>query len=337
MRKIALLGGSFNPIHEGHIAIAKAIHKELCIREIWFLPTVETPLKQNELVDFQHRCRMIQLAIKPYRYMKLSKIEASLPKPSYTLNTVMKLKSLYPDVIFYWIIGYDQYLQLSQWYQIENLKEIIEFIVVNRGNHVIDSEFIELPYFEHEASSSKIRNGDFKFLYPSVQKYIEEKVLYFEDFLPQYYDEKRWVHAKSVAEWCKKIAHYYGIDGNAALLSGYLHDIAKGMTREEMLPIMEHYFPSAVHSDVKIWHQFVGYYYAKYHFNIKNRKLLKAILHHTTGSSKAQLSKILYCADKIDDTRSYDTQEFRNLVFKDLNSAFTSILEKAEFYRNKEE
>ena len=125
MRKIGLFGGSFNPIHDGHIAVAKAVRKEFHLNEIWFLPSVSTPLKEKLQVSFANRCHMISLAIHPYRYMKLSKVEETLPSPSYTFNTVSKLRKQFIDVEFYWIIGYDQYEQLEQWHRIGELKEML--------------------------------------------------------------------------------------------------------------------------------------------------------------------------------------------------------------------
>ena len=67
--RVGLLGGSFDPIHKGHLALAKAILKDGC-QEVWFLPCIQSPLKERQLTDFEDRCKMIQLAIKPYRKMR---------------------------------------------------------------------------------------------------------------------------------------------------------------------------------------------------------------------------------------------------------------------------
>ena len=333
MRKIGLFGGSFNPIHEGHIAVAKAVRKQFQLNEIWFLPSFSTPLKDQLQVSFSDRCHMVSLAIHPYRYMKLSRIEGTLPSPSYTFNTVSKLRKQYPSVEFYWVIGFDQYEQLDQWYRIDELKEMVQFIVVNRGNKSLKSKFLELANFNHPASSTAIREGDFTYLYPTVRNYIAEKVLYFPDFLPKFYSEERWKHALSVAEWAVKIAKVYHLDTNAALLAGYLHDVAKKLHKDEMMPIMEVYFPEYMDMDEKVWHQYVGYYFAKYDFYIKNRQILKAILHHTTGTSSSHFSKMLYCADKIDDTRSFDTKTLRELIMKDIDKGFEQAYTEAEKWR----
>ena len=333
MRKIGLFGGSFNPIHEGHIAVAKAARKQFHFNEIWFLPSFSTPLKYQLQVSFVDRCHMVSLAIHPYAYMKLSRIEESLPSPSYTFNTISKLRKQFPSYEFYWIIGYDQYEQLDQWYRIEELKEIVQFVVVNRGNQHLESKFLQITDFNHPASSTAIREGDFTYLYPTVRDYIAERVLYFPDFLPKFYDEERWKHAVSVAEWSVKIAEVYRLDKNEALLAGYLHDIAKKFAKEEMLPIMETYFVEYLEVSEKVWHQYVGWYYAKYVFFIKNRRILKAILHHTTGTSDSLFSKMLYCADKIDDTRSFDTKALRELIMKDIDKGFKQVYIEAEEWR----
>ena len=82
--RIAVLGGAFDPIHNGHLQIAKQAVKQLRIDEVWFMPSAATPLKQEQAASFQDRAAMISLAIAPYRHMKLCTLEQELEGVSYT-------------------------------------------------------------------------------------------------------------------------------------------------------------------------------------------------------------------------------------------------------------
>ncbi|MCF0113844.1 MAG: nicotinate-nicotinamide nucleotide adenylyltransferase, partial [Erysipelotrichaceae bacterium] len=86
--RIGLFGGSFDPVHNGHIELAKYVRKQCALDEIWFLPTVKTPLKDFKQTDYEDRVAMLKYALKPFKRLKVSTIEATLPIPSYTINTV---------------------------------------------------------------------------------------------------------------------------------------------------------------------------------------------------------------------------------------------------------
>ena len=123
--RIGLLGGSFDPIHKGHLELAKAILKNGC-HEVWFIPCQSSPLKQRTLSSFEDRVNMIKWAIKPFKKMKVCTIEKDLPVPSYTVNTLRELTKKYDhEFIFY--IGYDQANQLHKWKDIDECVKMAEF------------------------------------------------------------------------------------------------------------------------------------------------------------------------------------------------------------------
>ena len=129
MSHIVLFGGSFNPIHSGHLAIARSTLKQLQAHELWFLPTLFTPLKDTEMASFEHRCQMIELMIKPFRKFKISRIEAELKSLSFTYDTVKLLLERYPQHRFTWLIGSDQMMQFKQWHRYKELIGLIAFAV----------------------------------------------------------------------------------------------------------------------------------------------------------------------------------------------------------------
>ena len=339
MKRIGLFGGSFDPIHTGHIEVAKQVRKQLALHEVWFLPTVETPLKKHLIASFSQRCQMIQLAIKPYSYFKLHQEESRLPQPSYTINLVTYLQLKYPDVQFYWIIGDDQYEQLDKWYQIEELKQKVQFVVVNRHLTAIEKnpDYKWVRIAPHPASSSAIRGGDFSYLYPTVVQYINDQVLYYSEFIDQYMSEYRYKHVLAMTELAVDLAKRHAANPNLAKLAGLLHDIAKDMPKEEAFLFMKDYFPEYQEEPEAIWHQYIGAYLAKHKFQVRNKQVLKAIYHHTLGTSSGLLSKIIYCADKTDDTRKYDKTYIRVQANENIHKGFILAKERAQQHQKEKE
>lgn len=115
-RKIGLLGGSFDPIHQGHLNIASQARIEFDLDEIWFIPAGHSPNKEEgKMTSAEIRTAMVALAIADYPYFKLSRIEVDANETSYTYLTLSKLTSMYPDTQFYFIMGADSLDYLEQW------------------------------------------------------------------------------------------------------------------------------------------------------------------------------------------------------------------------------
>lgn len=114
--KTAMLGGSFNPIHYGHIQLAKAVKKELDIDRILMVPTYSTPLKDNsEMILPQHRLNMCKIMCREYLDIFVSEIEIQREGRSYTVDTLKRLKSRHPTDELYLIVGADMFLTLDKW------------------------------------------------------------------------------------------------------------------------------------------------------------------------------------------------------------------------------
>lgn len=129
---IAVLGGTFNPVHNGHIAIAEAALKEFGFSKIVFLPNGNPPHKTKErIIDSSHRCNMIRLAIKDRSEFELSDYEINTKEPSYTVDTQRELKKIYNCPI-YFIIGADSLYTLHRWKSPEILIKECSFIVADR-------------------------------------------------------------------------------------------------------------------------------------------------------------------------------------------------------------
>ncbi|HOY30835.1 MAG TPA: nicotinate (nicotinamide) nucleotide adenylyltransferase [Bacteroidales bacterium] len=121
---IGLYFGSFNPIHNGHLAIAGFLLANTDLDEVWFVVSPQSPFKsESSLLDDDHRYKMVQLAIKKNIRLKACNIEFSLPKPSYTINTLRALEEKYPDKKFALIMGSDNLDNFDKW---KDYKDIID-------------------------------------------------------------------------------------------------------------------------------------------------------------------------------------------------------------------
>jgi nicotinate-nucleotide adenylyltransferase len=191
--KVGIFGGTFDPVHFGHLLLAEQAREAASLHEIWFIPAGEPPHKQGKpLTPAEERKKMVELAVEGHPQFKVNPIELLRSGPSYTVDTIMELKKQNPHVEFFLLVGADMVKNLPKWYKI---KEIIQNVhVIGLGRPGVDHdalpEYIEerlmwIPdAVETNISSSIIRkrlmlNRSVRYLVPdSVYKYIKEQGLY---------------------------------------------------------------------------------------------------------------------------------------------------------------
>lgn len=148
MKKIGLFFGSFNPIHIGHLILANYILENSDMEELWFVVSPQNPFKDKKSLLSDHsRLDMVQLAVKNYPKMRASNIEFSLPKPSYTIDTLTYLKEKYPDYSFALIMGEDNLESLPKWKNSEKLVSDYQIIVYPR---TFEGEKKDNEYLKHQ-------------------------------------------------------------------------------------------------------------------------------------------------------------------------------------------
>lgn len=161
---IGLFGGSFNPIHNGHVRLAKSLLQEAALDEVWFLVSPQNPFKQDQqLLDDDKRLQLVRLALKEEPQLMASDFEFHLPKPSYTWNTLQALEQEYPERKFTLLIGGDNWEAFDKWYRYEDILKRYPIIVYPRkGSKVSDVKFqdsdiqiVETPLIN--ISSTQIR------------------------------------------------------------------------------------------------------------------------------------------------------------------------------------
>ena len=154
MKRIGLFGGSFNPIHNGHIALAQAVQKQCGLDEVWLMVSPQNPLKRNDadLLDDQLRFEMAQRALEGVEGVKACDYEFHLPKPSYTWNTLQNLSKDYPDYTFILLIGGDNWAHFQRWRHWKDILWHHDIIVYPRDEYpgTVDAEL-------YPVSSTEIR------------------------------------------------------------------------------------------------------------------------------------------------------------------------------------
>lgn len=187
MKKVGILGGTYNPPHIGHLIIANEVKHALGLDEIRFMPTAEPPHKAaDEAVTEAQRFDMVQLATEGIEGFVAFPYEINRGGVSYTFDTIKSLRAEEPDVEFYFIIGGDMIDQLETWHRIDELMELITFVGVNRPGWESKTPYpvqlVDIP--EIDLSSTLLRerfekNESVTFLIPPVvEAYIREEGLY---------------------------------------------------------------------------------------------------------------------------------------------------------------
>ncbi len=200
--KIGILGGTFNPIHIGHLIIAEEVYIARSLSKIIFIPVNKPPHKNaNNLVDSTHRYQMISEAIKGVDHFEVSDIEIKREGKSFTIDTIMSLRNQYgPDSELYLIIGGDSLSELNTWKDVKLLSDMCKFIVVNRPEYdtncaknlknvlepgllsALVDDMVEIPPIGISSTAIRkrlVNRGSIRFWTPTkVEDYIEKHRLY---------------------------------------------------------------------------------------------------------------------------------------------------------------
>lgn len=192
--RIGVYSGSFNPVHNGHIALVNYILGQDIVDEAWLIRSPQNPLKIREERmnnSDEHRAEMLRLSIEGQKGLKISTVEDHLPRPNYTINTLNKLKEDNPEHEFYLIIGADNWEIFDRWYDYESILKNFHVIVYPRPGYEVPNintetyptvQLVDAPLYD--ISSTRIRElcskgkSIKKLVSPSVEKYIKTNKLY---------------------------------------------------------------------------------------------------------------------------------------------------------------
>jgi nicotinate-nucleotide adenylyltransferase len=134
--KVGIFGGTFNPIHYGHLRAAEEVRENLGFDRILFVPSGNPPLKAADRAGAHHRFEMARLALADSKYFELSDIEYRLSGKSYTVKTIEALKKANPCAEFSFILGIDAFLDIPNWWHPAEVTALTDFVIISRPGFV---------------------------------------------------------------------------------------------------------------------------------------------------------------------------------------------------------
>jgi len=169
MKRTGIFGGSFNPIHCGHIALAKEILRQTELDEVWLMVSPQNPLKrETELLDDSLRYQLAQKALEGVEGIEASDYEFHLPKPSYTWTTLQRLQQDYPDRAFTLLIGGDNWERFQRWYHWKDILRHFDVVVYPREGQAGTIQADLLPVSSTEVRERVSRGESIEGLVPAV-------------------------------------------------------------------------------------------------------------------------------------------------------------------------
>lgn len=180
MSRTGVYGGSFNPIHKGHIHIAEAILQSGLVDELWLVVSPQNPFKiDDELLDDGLRLKLARIAVQDIPHADVSDIEYHLPRPSFTYNTLQELQKKYPERDFTLVIGADNWVSFPKWYKARTILQDFPIIIYPRKGSSIDEaqlppsvKYLSMPLYDVSSTDirAKIKAGE------DISPYVEEPV-----------------------------------------------------------------------------------------------------------------------------------------------------------------
>lgn len=185
-QRVALFGGTFDPVHLGHLQIAEAAREALKLDRVIFIPCRQSPHKEEgTLASEEDRLEMLEIALEDHPWAAVSEIEMLLPPPSYSWITAEAMREVYPGSRLFWLMGADQWSVIQSWTRPDHLADLVEFIVHDRGGESQSQPGFRAHYIQgsHPASASEIRSQAAirlrsEWLDPKVEQFIRSRGLY---------------------------------------------------------------------------------------------------------------------------------------------------------------
>jgi nicotinate-nucleotide adenylyltransferase len=346
MEKIIIYGGSFDPIHNGHLRLARAASLRLNA-DVVFVPAKDPRWKKPEASALD-RVNMLHLALDHDGSGGFSLDLCEMTRPgniTYSIDTVKEFTKRYPNREFYWLIGADEVNKFPKWKSPDEMASLVHLIYIPRPGVEVDPAILTkygIEKLDYEGSgavsSSDVRELKSIDVPLSVLDYIEKNDLYFMKKIETYISGHRLAHSLSVAHLAYAIAQRNKlIAPDHAYIAGLLHDLGKHLSEDESRKIITEHFPE--YKDYPSWclHQFTGAYLAKTEFGIQSEDILDAIQYHCTGKAHMPpLTKIIYSSDKIDPSRGYDSSKMIDACLKNYYVGFLKVLKENEKFLEKQ-
>ena len=329
--RIGIFGGTFDPVHTGHLLLAETARVQAGLSRVVFMPAHIQPFKQEaETSSDDDRLRMLGLAISDNPHFGITSIETDKGGVSYTIDSLRALREEYGGARICFIIGTDMFLMIEKWKEAEALVSEFDFAVGVRPGYRHDEavekagelreahgtriDLVENPPIDLSSTEirQRIRDGEtIRYRVPeSVRRFllVREKV-----------GEKRFAHTKRVIDLATAMAARFGESVEKAGLAALLHDYGKDPG-------------GGVEND--LGHGGMAAEAAASEFGVADVDVLNAIRYHTTGrAGMSRLERIVFLADTVEPGRTYDSiARLRDTCLDDLDSGALTVLVELKKY-----
>lgn len=326
--EILIYGGTFNPIHYGHINNIEVACRTFKFDKIIVVPDQIGHFKtEKDLAPWQDRLTMVDMGLADLKHcrcpIEIDKIEQEDKKIKYSIDVVEHIQAEYPKAKLFFLIGSDQVAKLSYWRESERLKNLVTFIVSKRTKDFVSDEFFVLDNKVCDVSSSSVRESYATTLIKEVDAYIRKKGLYLEQVITHYMSKERVTHSINVAKLAKKYAEKYHIDVCKAYIAGILHDLAKELPLKKQYALIKNPKKTFELND-NTAHSYAAASLIKKELNIDDPEILSAVAKHTAAAfDMSPLDKLIYVCDTVSPERDFKgVKHLRKVLDKDLNQAF---------------
>ena len=363
-QKIALFGGTFDPIHNGHIRLAAEFARRLKLDKVILMPTYVPPHKvKPEMAPAADRLEMCRLATGNDPLFTVSDLEISRGGASFTADTLETLCGQYPEARWYLITGADMFLTMGTWWRFEDIAATAVLCAAPRDGvsmaeleayaarleaegAVCALENIPLTPLSSTEIREKLRRGEAvdQLVPAAVAGYIAAKRLYTEgeetrlnrdeqfiEIIRGRLTPARFRHSLAVAEEAERLAKKYGADPARARTAGILHDILKDAGEDAQLQIFQDFailLDNVEQQAPKLWHARAGAVFIEKVLGVTDPDILAAVRYHTTArAGMSPLEKVLFIADFTSADRDYkDVDVMRRLADEGLSQAMLYAL-----------
>lgn len=360
MKKMGLFGGTFDPIHKGHISMALRLAESLGLEGVVLMPTFVPPHKiKQDMASAEHRLAMCRLAAQESHLLSVSDLELKRGGASFTVDTLTALCEQYPDTQWHLLVGADMFTTLRTWHRFRDIASMAVLCTIARDGtdtakltayaEELEAEGVRchvdtLPVEPY--SSTQVREriaigasvsdlvGD------AVAEYIQRNGLYRQggDMHCRTADEQyieiircrlsdyRFHHSLCVAEEAKRLATLYGADPDKAYTAGILHDVMKDTDKDAQLQILRDFgirLDAVEQYTPMLWHARSGEVFLRHVLGVTDEDILSAIRYHTTGrAGMSRLEQVVFTADFTSADRDYpDVAVIRELANQSLTKA----------------
>lgn len=314
--KIGIFGGSFDPVHRGHVKLVHTLREQEGLDKALVIPNWQSPWKlKSQPASCEDRMNMLRLAFEDDEYVEISDFEIAQEKSCYTFDTLTALKELHPEWDIYFIAGQDSADNFANWYRGDELLKNFKFLWTERFDNISSTDI-----------RSKLAEGQtiVDLVPEKVSDYIRVQGLYSDDehslynqldvFVKGRLKPSRYAHTQGVVQMAGELAERYGADVKSARIAAVFHDAFREAGNLEHGDVAADYLRDVI--------------------GLHDEDIVNAVRWHTTGRpGMSLLEKIIKIADSLEPGRQYPhADEMRNAISDNVDITLLMLMKHTREY-----